>query len=177
MAISNKTGDLSEGDDLSVIVKRQVRFKTVFISERIYLYLILFQYEDNKGTFLVEIIEKQENNAKGGNSSDHEIPVEIPKPVSTPNEKVKDEDEKPPETTISKTESSKAYIVNPVPLNKLKDGDKVMFVERVDKRFALKTKECVNKSKELIAYIRELDKSGNYFFLYLLVIESLKSSN
>lgn len=61
---------------------------------------------------------------------------------------------------ISQPEMSKVYFPSLVPLAVLSEGDKVMFVEKVGNRFALKTKDCVTKSKELIAYIRELDKSG-----------------
>lgn len=116
---------------------------------------------------MVEIKGNQAKTKKSGSSSNFETLTETPKPHSKPDEEVKEEVEKQPEPKIAETETSKVYILNPEPLAKLKEGDKVMFVERINNRFVLKTKECVDKSKELVAYIRELDKSGNLFLCTL----------
>lgn len=112
------------------------------------------QYDD--GTYLANIVSKSAVSEKT------EVTSETSKPVSVQNEDLK-------ETEISQqiksppSETQDTYIASPVPLTTLKDGDRVMFSEHIGTKFALKTKGCVDKSKELIAYIRDLDKSSKYY--------------
>ncbi|XP_057652384.1 uncharacterized protein LOC130891580 isoform X2 [Diorhabda carinulata] len=60
-----------------------------------------------------------------------------------------------------KTESKeRCYVDLPKPLLKLKNNDKVMLLDMVGNKFAVKTKECAQKSKELLEYIKTIDKSS-----------------
>lgn len=52
------------------------------------------------------------------------------------------------------------YFNIPKPLTSVKKGDLVMIVDFKDGIFYLKTKECIEKGKEINAHIKELDKTG-----------------
>lgn len=83
------------------------------------------------------------------------------------------ETEKIPQKKVAQVEIPKIYCVTPEPLSSLKDGDEIMFVGKIGNMFALKTKECINKNKELICYIKELDKSGKLYIALYVVIQYL----
>ncbi|XP_072388051.1 uncharacterized protein [Diabrotica undecimpunctata] len=52
----------------------------------------------------------------------------------------------------------KCYFEVPKPINTLKDGDQVKIIDQFNNQLVLKTKECFGKSKEIVEYIKNLDK-------------------
>ncbi|KAG5876468.1 hypothetical protein JTB14_010157 [Gonioctena quinquepunctata] len=130
------------------------------------------KYQD--GTYIAEVEEAIPKQTKEAEKKDAEKPVRVEKPIEKVKvvEESKPVEEKKPETpkkvedtrkeepVEQKKVEAKSYFGVPEPMSTLKNGDKVMLIDLEGNRFGVKTREAVNKSKELIEYIKKLDKSN-----------------
>ncbi|CAG9834527.1 unnamed protein product [Diabrotica balteata] len=62
------------------------------------------------------------------------------------------------ETKKNLMDHVKCYFELPKPINTLKDGDQVKIIDQFNNQLVVKTKECFAKSKEIVEYIKNLDK-------------------
>ncbi|XP_074035782.1 uncharacterized protein isoform X2 [Leptinotarsa decemlineata] len=147
--------------------------------------MIKKKYED--GTYLVDVekiitgpdsVEKGEEikvSVKPANVAQEEEfmsskPVTQEKLIPPAQEKAGSESQEKPRPVVKEKHeplkevtpktASKVYMEVPKELSKLKNGDKVMLLDVVGNQFATKTKESVQKNKELTEYIKKLDKSN-----------------
>lgn len=168
---SDTSSKFKDGDDVNIKVKQRVSASHLW--NRV-VWKTFLQYDD--GTLLVDV-QFEENKY---NKEATELPresqtltekvTEVNKPCQTQQlEKINTETVNTQAEKKTEPETSITFHMNSEKLISLKDGDKVMFVDRLGNKLAVKTKECVDKSKEIIAYIRELNKSGkfNYFTIVL----------
>ncbi|CAG9860756.1 unnamed protein product [Phyllotreta striolata] len=113
---------------------------------------IIKQFQD--GTYCVDIEPPSNQPASDISPKPAKQVEELKQPAR------KEVEEKRVEQEVQKPiVQEKHYFDVPASLAELKDGDKVMLIDLIDNKFAVRTKECAQKNKEILEYIKNLDKS------------------
>lgn len=128
---------------------------------------IYFQYDDD--TCVVDIVQQSRVEDEKKETPKTESPPAAREPAKQQQEVVKEpaKQQKPVKEPAKQQEpveetsvKEKHYFTIPEPLTEIQNGDKVLLSDLVGNKFAVKTKECASKSKEILEYIKSLNKCG-----------------
>ncbi|CAH1111312.1 unnamed protein product [Psylliodes chrysocephalus] len=113
------------------------------------------KYDDD--TCVVDIVQQSRVEDEKKETPKTESPPAAREPAKQQQEVVKEpaKQQEPVEETSVK---EKHYFTIPEPLTEIQNGDKVLLSDLVGNKFAVKTKECASKSKEILEYIKSLNK-------------------